>query len=167
MVKSKNATSADNQQERLVRIGWITGFVDGEGCFSIGFVKQHDKAERKGYKTGYQVSHEFVVTQGEKNVESLYILKDFFNIGNVYVNKRYDNHREHLYRYVVRRRKDLREVIIPFFISHNLQTTKQQDFEKFVACIELMENGDHLDRKGLRKIAKIAETMNRKKPRII
>jgi hypothetical protein len=31
-------TKADNQQERL--IGWITGFVDGEGCFSIGFVKQ-------------------------------------------------------------------------------------------------------------------------------
>src|SRR2546427_13054721 len=26
-----------NQQERLVTIGWVIGFVDGEGCFSIGF----------------------------------------------------------------------------------------------------------------------------------
>ena len=32
-----NLWSADNQQERLVRIGWILGFIDGEGCFSIGF----------------------------------------------------------------------------------------------------------------------------------
>ncbi|MEA2617014.1 MAG: hypothetical protein QOE72_2797 [Chloroflexota bacterium] len=31
---------ADNQQERLVRIGWVLGFVDGEGCFSLGLVRQ-------------------------------------------------------------------------------------------------------------------------------
>src|SRR5205807_2126943 len=59
-----NLWSADNQQERLVRIGWILGFVDGEGCFSIGFVRQPARTDRQGYKTGYQVSHEFVVTQG-------------------------------------------------------------------------------------------------------
>ena len=34
-----NVTSADNQQERLKMIGWIVGFVDGEGCFSISVFK--------------------------------------------------------------------------------------------------------------------------------
>src|SRR3990167_7230330 len=57
MTKSNNATRADNQQERLIKIGWITGFVDGEGCFTIHFVKQHDHQEptriRRGYTTGY------------------------------------------------------------------------------------------------------------------
>jgi len=38
-------TCADNQQERLIKIGWIVGFVDGEGCFSINFIKQNDKKE--------------------------------------------------------------------------------------------------------------------------
>jgi LAGLIDADG endonuclease len=56
-------SGAENQQERLIQLGWVIGFVDGEGCFSIGFVRQPDRATRRGYKTGYQVSHEFAVTQ--------------------------------------------------------------------------------------------------------
>jgi hypothetical protein len=28
---SENSSAADNQQERLIKIGGITGFVDGEG----------------------------------------------------------------------------------------------------------------------------------------
>jgi hypothetical protein len=165
MAKSEKALSAGNQQERLISIGWITGFVDGEGCFSIGFIRQAGGGKRKGYKTGYQVSHEFAVTQGEKNLESLHMVKEFFGVGNVYVNKRYDNHKEHLYRYVVRRRNDLREIIVPFFRENKLRTTKQQDFEKFAKCIELINDGDHLSRDGLVKIAEITETMNHKKPR--
>src|SRR5665213_2469940 len=114
---SKKAVRAENQQERLIKIGWIVGFVDGEGCFSLGFVKQSDKKEtnrtRKGYKTGYQVFYEFAVTQGESSLQSLQVLKDFFGIGSLYPNRRYDNHKENLYRYVVRKREDLVQVIIP------------------------------------------------------
>ena len=72
-LKSENAASADNQQERLIDLGWIIGFVDGEGCFSISFIRQKDQMKRKGYRTGFQVSHEFVVTQGEKNVKARYM----------------------------------------------------------------------------------------------
>src|SRR5437867_5418789 len=95
-----------NQQERLITIGWVIGFVDGEGCFSIGLVRQPDRAGRKGYRTGYQVSHEFVVTQGASSVHCLHELREFFGAGEVYVNRRYDNHREHMYRYSVTRRQD-------------------------------------------------------------
>jgi hypothetical protein len=55
---------ADNQQERLIQLGWVIGFVDGEGCFSIGFVRQPDRKRRKGYRTGYQVSHEIAKSPG-------------------------------------------------------------------------------------------------------
>lgn len=156
---------AGNQQERLIQRGWIIGFVDGEGCFSIGFIRQANRKNRKGYKTGYQVAHEFVVTQGEKSISCLYELRDFFEIGQVVINRRYDNHKEHLYRYVVRRRKDLLEVIIPFFQQNPLHTSKQQDFEKFVQCVELIRDGFHLTRKGLIEIAEITQTMNRQKSR--
>ena len=67
---SDNPGGADNQQERLIEFrGWVIGFVDGEGCFSIGFIRQPDRMGRRGYMTGYQVAHEFAVTQGASSVD--------------------------------------------------------------------------------------------------
>lgn len=162
-------SSTDNQQERLIKLGWITGFVDGEGCFSIGFIKQSDRQElkrvRRGYKTGYQVAHEFAVTQGEKSLASLKILKEYFEVGNIFINKRHDNHKEHLYRFVVRKRQDLIKVIIPFFKKYPLQTSKRESFEKFSKCVEMINEYKHLNLKGLLKIVNISSTMNRRKSR--
>lgn len=162
---SENPISADNQQERLVKIGWVTGFVDGEGCFSIGFVRQSDRTGRKGYKTGYQVFHEFAVTQGAKSIICLEELRDFFGVGEVYINTRYDNHKEHLYRYVVRKRKDILDIIIPFFQKYPMRSSKQEDLRKFAQCMELIQLEQHLTCEGLVAIAEIAQTMNRQKPR--
>jgi LAGLIDADG endonuclease len=158
-------TGAENQQERLVRIGWVVGFVDGEGCFSIGFIRQSGGGSRIGYRTGWQVAHEFAVTQGARSVSRLENLREFFGVGQVLMNKRYDNHREHLYRYVVRRRRDLLETIIPFFQQNPMLSSKQQDFEKFAQCVEMISAGRHLTVDGLIEIAQITETMNRRKPR--
>jgi LAGLIDADG endonuclease len=159
---SENSSAAENQQERLIKIGWITGYVDGEGCFSINFIRQPHRHNRRGYKTGFQVAHEFAVTQGASSVDSLHLLVKFFGVGNVYINKRYDNHKEHLYRYCVRAREDLVKTIIPFFDRYPLRTSKQDNFLKFAECMRLMEAGAHLTRSGL---IEIAETMNHKKPR--
>ena len=94
---------------------------------------------RSGYRTGYQVAHEFAVTQGAQSVSCLDELKSFFGVGHVLANERYDNHREHLYRYVVRRRADLIATIIPFFPSQTLHSSKQRNFEKFAECVELVD----------------------------
>src|SRR5882762_1406842 len=61
---SENMLGADNQQERLKAIGWIVGFVDGEGCFSVTI-------QIATTSTGWQVFPEFVVTQGEKSLSTL------------------------------------------------------------------------------------------------
>ncbi len=155
----------DNQQERLVEPGWVTGFVDGEGCFSISLVRQPDRGKRKGYRTGYQVAHEFAVTQGAKSISSLRDLREFFGVGSVVVNNRHDDHREALYRYVVRARKELLEVVIPFFQEHPLRTAKRGDFESFVRCVELIALGRHRTHAGVIEILEITQTMNRQKPR--
>src|ERR1022692_5250772 len=83
---SDKSPAAENQQERLIKIGWITGYVDGEGCFSINFIRQPHRYNRRGYKTGFQMAHEFAVTQGASSVESLRLLMKFFGVGNVYIN---------------------------------------------------------------------------------
>lgn len=148
-------------------IGWVIGFVDGEGCFSINFVKQSDKQEttrvRRGYKTGYQVFHEFSVVQGMKSLESLKKLQEFFGVGALYINRRHDNHKENLYRYTVRRREDLKKIIIPFFQQYHLRTSKKNDFEKFARCMQMIEADEHLSVEGLIKIIKMTEFMNHQK----
>jgi hypothetical protein len=140
-VDSDNLDGADNQQERLIQLGWVIGFVDGEGCFSIGFVRQSGGRERSGYKTGYQVTHEFVVTQGARSVSCLGELADFFGVGQVLANRRYDDHREHLYRYVVRRRRDLIETIIPFFRRYPLRSVEAMRLREALAVRRIDRGG--------------------------
>jgi LAGLIDADG endonuclease len=162
---SDNPDGAANQQERPISADWIVGFVDGEGCFSVGFVRQPDRAGRRGYRSGYQVFHRFVVTQGERSRACLEEIRDFFGVGRIYVNRRSDNHKEDLCQYIVGRRRDLLETVIPFFSGHRLRTSKRDDFEKFARCMVLVEAREHLTARGLLAIAEIAETMNHRKSR--
>ncbi len=147
----------NNLQERLRTEGWIVGFTDGEGCFSVSMFRN------KTTKFGWQVFPEFVITQGASSLKSLQIFEDYFNCGKIYKNKRYDNHHEHLYRYCVRSIDDLHNIIIPFFKKNRLYTSKQKDFEIFVKIIKMMRKKVHLKESGLHKIAKQIEKINRKK----
>ena len=155
-MRRKKTSTAGNQQERLKTEGWITGYTDGEGCFTVSIVRN------KRSKFGWQVFPEFVITQGEKSLRSLEFLKDWFDCGNIFVNKRYDNHNENLYRYCIRSIKDLAEKIIPFFDRNPLKTSKKKDFDKFRRVILMMYSQRHLRKSGLIKIAKLASEMNRR-----
>lgn len=165
-MSSENVTSGicvhrklpDNQQERLKTIGWIIGYVDGEGCFSVSLFRN------KTTKFGWQVFPEFVVTQSEKSRESLEVVRKFFNCGKIYMNRRFDDHNEALCRYCVRSKKELTERIIPFFEENQLMTAKREDFEIFAEVLRMMNKNVHQELKGLKKIAKLIEKMNRKKP---
>ena len=154
---SDKASRGDNQQERLKMIGWIVGFVDGEGCFSVSLHKNPTT------KLGWQIMPEFVATQGEKSLNALIKLRDFFDCGNIFVNKRYDNHKGNLQRFCVRSFKDLNEKIVPFFEDNNLQTAKQLDFQIFSKVIKLMDKKEHLNYEGIKKIISLAIQMNTKK----
>ena len=146
-----------DQQERLEIENWIVGFADGEGCFSVSIFRNSTA------KSGWQVFPEFVITQGEKSLSALEMFEEYFECGKIFVNKRYDNHSEHLYRYCVRSIKDLQEKVIPFFREHRLRTAKQKDFEIFTKIVKMIANKQHLSESGLRAIAREIERMNRKK----
>ena len=154
---SHNPLGADNQQERPGFEQWIVGFVDGEGCFSISVVRN------AGLTLGWQVQHEFAVTQAASSRQALEALGRYFQCGRLIENPRHDNHREALMRYSVKRRDDLVERIIPFFEEHPLITAKRADFEKFAHIVRLMVAGEHLSSDGLARIAAITETMNQRK----
>ena len=144
---SDNLFGADNQQERLFRAGWIVGMTDGEGCFSISIFRNATT------RLGWQVMPEFVVTQSAKSLSSLQKIQDTFQCGKIFINRRYDNHHEQLYRYCVRNRNDLEHKIVPFFRKHSLQTAKQNDFKRFCQVLQMMKEKQHLSAEGLEKIA--------------
>jgi len=156
-MRSENPSSADNQQERLFTTGWLVGFVDGEGCFSCPVFRN------RSMSLGWQVQPSFAVVQGESSRDVLEEMVRFFGCGKVYVNRRHDNHREHLCRYYVSRFGDLRDVIVPFFQANPLRTAKRENFAKFVEVIELVELRRHLTVPGLIEIAEIVQTMNFRK----
>lgn len=153
---SKTAIGADNQQERL-ETHWVVGFVDGEGCFSVSCNRNSTT------KLGYQIFPEFVVTQGARSLNVLEGIRNFFGCGNIFINRRKDNHREPIYRYCVRSMDDLEKKIIPFFEKHRLRTAKRNDFELFRKAVGMMREGLHLQEKGMVKILLLKSRMNRKK----
>ena len=106
----------------------------------------------------------FAVVQGDRSVHVLHELKSFFGCGGVYINRRYDNHKEHLWRYDVRDPSDLSSIIIPFFEASPLRTAKNEDFIKFVAIMRMVQRNFHRHGEGLAAIASIVETMNHRKP---
>jgi len=158
-MQSDNVSGADNQQERSVFTGWIVGFVDGEGCFTVSFFK-HPKSR---LRLKWQVFPEFVITQSIESKEALEKIHEFFGCGGIYLNKRYDNHHYHLAKYVVRNRQDLLKKIIPFFESHPLKTTKKKNFQYFARIVRMMDKGEHLNKKGLEKIQTLTTKMNTRK----
>jgi hypothetical protein len=128
---------------------WITGFVDGEGCFYVGINTHPDM------KAGCQVLPEFTVVQHERDVEVLHALKAHFMCGVV---RR--NHGDRM-AYRVRDLRHLIERIVPFFVEHPLKTRKNVDFRKFRRILLMMETGVHLTAEGVDEIREIAKQMNR------
>ena len=157
-MSSKNPSGADNQQERPGFAEWIVGFVDGEGCFSVPIFKN------RSTRLGWQVQPSFTVVQGEKSVNALERLKQYFQCGQVGRHARHDNHRERLCRYSVRRLSDLSQVITPFFEEHPLITAKANDFRTFADIVRMMDQGLHLSVEGMSRIAGMTQTMNRRQP---
>lgn len=133
--------------------GWITGFVDGEGCFHIG-INPHSEMT-----AGYQVLPEFTVVQHERDVKVLHALKDFFGCGVVR-----SNHGDRM-AYRVRGKDHLLQCIIPFFDKHPLKTLKRQDYMTFRQIVLMMKEGVHLDAKGIEEIRLLASKMNRGRSR--
>ena len=146
--------SADNQQERPSEVAsYISGFVDGEGCFSITIQKSGN------VKLGIQVIPEFHVSQHQNRTEVLLVIKKKLGCGYIKPND-YKNPKDQTSVYVVRNINDLRNKVIPFFKESPLISIKQKDFEKFARVVSLMEKGGHLKKGSLITILKIAYSMN-------
>jgi hypothetical protein len=134
---------------------FVSGFVDGEGSFSVSVARQPYKHLKKGWK--WILNPLFQVYQHEDNLWFLEFLRDeVFKTGRI--------HRKsspyHVFTYSVENRQILQERIVPFFQKYRL-ATKDEDFQIFALIVRAISQKEHLKERGFKKIIDLAFSMNK------
>lgn len=141
-----NNTLALSQRELAQ---YLSGYVDGEGCFSVSVTK------RPKLRIGWEIKPSFAVGQNYDRREVLDIMLQYFNCGHI----RRDWHDKTL-KYEVRKADDLARKVIPHFRKYPLLSAKNKDFRIFADICAGMSREQHHSKSGLRKILKLAYQMN-------
>ena len=127
---------------------YISGFVDGEGCFSISFNKNEQRLPE------VRLIFEIEVREDDKPI--LCEIKEVLGCGNIYrlEYERYAKWRPHV-KLKVSNFNDISQKIIPFFQKYPLKAKKRHDFEKFCKAAELIKVKRHLTPEGIEQIRRI------------
>ena len=128
---------------------YISGYVDGEGCFSVSFSK------REKFLVGWETKPSFSVSQNEDRAQVLLLMQKFFKCG--FIRRDYS---DKTLKYEVRSLDDLVKKIIPHFEKCPLFSAKQKDFNFFKRVCFLMQKEMHKNKTGLSKIISLAFGMN-------
>lgn len=128
---------------------YISGYVDGEGCFCVSFSK------RAKLKIGWEVKPSFAIGQNYDRREVLDLIMEYFGCG--FLRRDYA---DKTLKYEVRSLDELLEKVIPHFKSFPLISAKQKDFRIFAEICKKMKKQHHLNLKGLQEIVALAYKMN-------
>jgi LAGLIDADG endonuclease len=98
----------------------------------------------------------FHVSQNGDRAQVLGLIRERLGCGYIKRNSR----RDQALVFVVRRRRDLLDQVIPFFERNPMLSTKHADFEKFAVVVRELELGHHSTEDGFRRLLDIALSMN-------
>lgn len=133
---------------------YITGLVEGEGCFCINISKHKTK------KIGFDARLMFEIEMIIDDKPLLEKLQSQLQCGNIYVlNYERYSWRPHV-KYAVKSNSDIQEKIIPFFKKFKLVGKKRKDFEFFCQACEIFKRRDHLKIEGINELRQIQSKMN-------
>jgi hypothetical protein len=127
---------------------YVTGFTDGEGCFSVSV------STNLRYKTGYRVKAAFHIGLHIRDIALLEQIQLFFGVGNI------TKLGAESVQFRVSGLEDLK-VIMNHFDKYPLVTNKQSDYLLFKKVVYIMEQGIHLTIEGLNKIMSIKAVLNK------
>ena len=133
---------------------YIVGLVDGEGCFYVNVRPQRPHTKKPHVET------HFYVKLAESDRHLLQKLKTTFGCGEIYIQRDSRKNHKTCYRYEVNTRRDINEVVIPFFEKNPLRSQKQKDFEVFRDVASIISRNEHKTFKGLEKVQQLKAKMN-------
>ena len=125
---------------------WISGFVEGDGCFFIFIRKENNN-----------ISLVFHITQ---HIDDINLLKEFINYFKCGY---YLQCNKSAGRFIVTKFRDINTIIIPFFKKYPLKGFKLLDFLDFCEVAKLIENKSHLTHEGIQKIKIIKSNMDKRR----
>ena len=128
---------------------YISGYVDGEGCFTVSI------SPRAKLLVGWEVRPSLSVSQNGDRAEVLHAVQAYFGCGSIRPDRS-----DKTVKWETRRLEDLVERVIPHFERYPLLSGKRLDFERFSAVCRLMVGGAHRTTKGLIEIVELAGGMN-------
>jgi LAGLIDADG endonuclease len=128
---------------------YLSGFVDGEGCFTVSV------SPRSKMRIGWELRPSFSVSQNYDRAETLYLMADYFACGTIRPD-RSDN----TLKYEVRSLRDLIGRVIPHFEEYPLLSSKQRSFEVFSSICLDMAQGKHLSPDHIQQLLISAEMIN-------
>ena len=128
---------------------YISGYVDGEGCFNVSI------APRKTLRVGWEVRPSLSVSQNGDRSEVLLAIQDYFGCGTLRPDRS-----DLTLKWEIRSLPLLVERVLPHFEAYPLLSGKQRDAELFSAVCRRMLQGEHLEPAGLAAIVRLAGEMN-------
>jgi len=142
----------------MLKKDYIVGLVDGEGSFTA-YVRKLNQSTEKIRRV--RIEPRFYVKLIEKDKSILDELKCFFRCGNVYFQGDKRKNHQNCYRFEVSNRRDLAQIIIPFFKENKLCfPSKRRDFEIFCKLMDAIGKGLHLSDAGLEKLYELKQQMH-------
>jgi hypothetical protein len=128
---------------------YITGYVDGEGCFTVTF------NEKSKALLGWEFRPSFSVSQNEDRRQVLDRIQEYFGCG--FIRRDWS---DKTVKFEVRDHQDLMKRIIPHFEKFPLISAKHNDFILFKTICEIVHSQGHLNKNGFIEIIDLAYQMN-------
>jgi hypothetical protein len=128
---------------------YISGYVDGEGCFTVSI------APRASLRVGWEVRPSFSVSQNGDRAEVLHAIESYFGCGAIRPDRS-----DRTLKWETRRIEDLLDRVIPHFEAYPLLSGKRYDFDRFASVCRMMADDVHRRRDGLIEIVELVRGMN-------
>ena len=140
----------------MISSDYIVGLTDGEGCFYVN-IRLPDK---RYSRSKHGVATHFYLKMKEEELDLLKKVKRFFGYGAIYFQRDKRKNHTSCYRYEINSQRDVHEVLIPFFDTHPLKSSKKRDYLIFRKIAKLVKEKKHREEEGLNKIVKLKSKMN-------
>ena len=142
-------SDAGPRHSREFLSAYISGYADGEGCFTVSI------SPRAKLAVGWEVRPSFSVSQNGDRAEVLQLIQAHFGCGSI----RPDRSDKTL-KWETRRLEDILVRVIPHFERFPLLSGKRFEFEQFALVCQIMASGEHRAAAGLIKIVELVAPMN-------